>query len=272
MSPGGAIVTIVEIVADGFLIARGTDHEISSCGVQTRPNRLWWLLTSIVMAHRDLMPNLNNFPKYFRSYRWDAKHALYGYPADKFKEFEWIFSLERRFAWLRLHCGSNNTASIYLIKEMIQWGGSQNGTLQKFEDGIGEHNLQHLMLNIVANLGSADKAISAALELPGMGLTYASKMLRFLDPEHYGALDRRIRKAFNKKTSGILPKTYDSQESSMVNGYVAFTNYVNDLKFQLDKAGVCRPDCDLPEGAGPAKWRSADIEMALFVWASSDQP
>lgn len=218
------------------------------------------------------MPDLHNFPEYFCSYIWDAKHALYGYPADNYEQFEWISSLERRFAWLRLHCRSHNTASIYLIKEMIQWGGSQNGTLQKFEDGIEQHNIQQLMLNTVTNLQSSDRAISAALQFPGMGLTYASKMLRFLDPEHYGALDSRIRKAFGEKIPGVLPKINDSQELSMVRGYAAFTKYVNDLKVQLDAEKIYRPKCNLPVGAGPAEWRSADIEMALFGWASSNEP
>lgn len=218
------------------------------------------------------MPDLKKFPEYYRSYSWDAKHSLYGYPADAYSKFEWISSLEGRFHWLRLHCKSDNTASIYLLKEMIQWGGSQNGTLQKFEDGIEQHNLQQLMLNTVSNLGSPDKAISAALKFPGMGLTYASKMLRFLDPERYGALDSRIRKAFGDKIPGTLPKIYDSLDQSMVNGYVAFTKYMNDIKAQLDAANICRPKCELPLGVGSAQWRSADIEMALFGWASRDEP
>lgn len=218
------------------------------------------------------MPDLKKFPEYFRSYSWGAKHALYGYPSDTYSKFEWILTLEKRFDWLRLHCESNKTASIYLIKEMIQWGGSQNGTLQKFEDCIEQHNLQELMVKIITNLGWPDKAISAALQFPGMGLTYASKMLRFLDPERYGALDSRIRKALSDKIPGKLPRIHDSSKPNMVNGYVAFTDYLNDLKCQLDAENICRPMCDLPAGTGSSKWRSADIEMALFGWASSDEP
>lgn len=217
------------------------------------------------------MPSLEKFPEYFRSYSWNKKHALYGYPADTYRKFEWISSLERRFDWLRLHCKSENTASIYLIKEMIQWGGSQNGTLQKLEDGVEKYNLQHLIINTVSNLGTPDKAISSALQIPGMGLTYASKMLRFLDPECCGALDSRIRTAFSKKVPGPLPKIHDTSHSSIVNGYVAFTSYVNDLKRRLDEEEIMRPECDLPVGTGQAGWRSADIEMALFGWASSDE-
>lgn len=213
------------------------------------------------------MPELSKFPEYFRSYSWSAKHALYGYSADKYDQFEWIASLEKRFDWLKRNCKTESTASIYLLKEMIQWGGSQNGTLQKFEDGLEKHNLQLLMQDTVSNLSSPQKAISAALKFPGMGLTYASKMLRFLDPERYGALDSRIRKAFSDK----MPKIYDSSEQSMVAGYVAFTDHLDAIKGQLNSTNILRPKCALPVGAGSAQWRSADVEMALFGWASSDE-
>ncbi len=215
------------------------------------------------------MPDLKKFPEYFRAYSWDAKHALYGYPADEYEQFFWIVSLEKRFNWLKSNCKKENTASIYLIKEMIQWGGSQNGTLQKFEDSIERHNLQQLMLETVSSLQSPKEAIEAALKFPGMGLTYASKMLRFLDPERYGALDSRIRKVFSEKVPAALPKIYDSSDLSMVTGYVAFTEHLDGIKEQLNKAGILRPKCALPAGAGSAEWRSADVEMALFGWASS---
>lgn len=217
------------------------------------------------------MLDLRNFPNYFRAYSWDAKHSLYGYPPDIYGGFEWICSLERRYLWLKNNCKSENTASIYLLKEMIQWGGGQNGTLQKFEDGIGNCNLYELMLNTVSNLETPDKAIAAALKFPGMGLTYASKLLRFLDPEHYGALDSRIRNEFNVKMPGKLPKIYDSNYKSMVSGYVAFIGYLDDIKARLDAEKIFRPRCDLPVGVGSSQWRSADIEMALFGWASSDE-
>lgn len=218
------------------------------------------------------MPDINNFAAHFRAYEWNAKHSLYGYPEDSFPKFEWLAALEKRFDWLKINCESKNTASVYLIKEMIQWGGSQNGTLQKFEDGIGEVNIQQLMFNTISNLHDTKKAISAALNFPGMGLTYASKLLRFLDPERYGALDSRIRSAFADRAPGMLPKIYDSSNTSMVAGYVAFITHIENIKNKLNTNEIQRPQCDLPVGVGSSQWRSADIEMALFGWASSNEP
>jgi hypothetical protein len=218
------------------------------------------------------MLDIEKFPDYFESYNWNKKHSLFGYPSDCFPNFDWIASLERRFEWLKLNCDSENTASIYLLKEMIQWGGSQNGTLQKFEDGAEQHNIQALMHNTIANLDNPKKAIAAALQFPGMGLTYASKLLRFLDPERYGALDSRIRESMKKRLPGILSKIQDSSNASMVAGYDAFTSYVNEIKDQLNHKKIIRPECVLLAGVGPAHWRSADVEMSLFGWASSDEP
>jgi hypothetical protein len=213
------------------------------------------------------MPDPNNFPDYFRHYAWEGKHALYGYPGDQFPEFKWILSLEGRFAWLRLQHGTRPTASIYLLREMIQWGGSQNGILQKFDDGIGEVNLYQKITEVIANLADPRDAIEAALGVPGMGLTYASKMLRFFDPDTYGALDSRIKKALYERVPNAIPKIHDGNVNSMANGYVEFIAYLGSLKEDLDRRKIIRPECNLPPCRGTAGWRAADIEMALFSWA-----
>lgn len=216
------------------------------------------------------MPDIARFPEYFAGYEWNNKHHLYGYPADTFVNFSWITSLEQRFEWLKNNHSRLNTASIYLVREMIQWGGSQNGVLQKFDDRIGENNLYELMKDLIGALGDPDDAIKKALKMPGMGLTYSTKLLRFLDPEKYGALDSRLRKAIERHPGEIeieIPDITDGNVSSMVKGYCAFVNYVEWLKWQLESAGIARPACGLLKGNSAMGWRAADIEMALFRWA-----
>lgn len=224
------------------------------------------------MAHGGNMPNLNKFPDYFRAYVWEDKHNLYGYAADSFPDFNWIESLERRYGWLKNNCNTKHTASIYLMQEMIQWGGSQNGILQKFEDGIGEVNLQFQVAETIRNLGTPNLAIESALKIPGMGLTYASKLLRFIEPNTYGALDSRVRKAINDRIPGAVPRIFDGNTNSMVKGYASFVQYLASLKQQLQAAGINRPNCKLPSGNSSTGWRSANIEMALFYWAASNEP
>lgn len=205
---------------------------------------------------------LNNFPEYYQNYSWEGKHRLFGYPADSYPDFPWIASLEARFIWLRENSQARNTASIYLLREMIEWGGSQNGVLQKFTDGSGEINLYLLIQDVIQNLNDPNNAIRAALNIPGLGLTYASKLLRFMKPGLYGALDLRIRSALSQR--GLLPRIYDGHINSMVAGYMAFLELVNNLNAKLKEREIRKPDCNLSD---TGIWRPSEIEMAIFRWA-----
>lgn len=208
------------------------------------------------------MIDYNNFPKYYKNYAWSGKHMLFGYPPDSFPEFSWIASLEKRFWWVAKNLNTNKSASKYLLQEMIQWGGSQNGVLQKFNDGSGEMNLFEVLSDVIENLPTPEQAINSALRLPGLGLTYASKLLRFMQPETYGALDSKIREAL--KSDGRLPKIYDGNHNSMVSGYVQFISLLEEIKAILKQKGIAKPACGLSDNG---RWRSSEIEMALFCWA-----
>jgi len=205
---------------------------------------------------------LTKFPDYYQQYSWNGKHKLFGYPSDSYPNFPWIASLEKRFNWLCENSAKQKTASQYLIKEMIEWGGSQNGVLQKFNDGCGEVNLYEALGHVIDSLSDPKQAITCALRMPGLGLTYASKLLRFMKPERYGALDRRIRKALARE--GKLPQISDSHHSSMISGYVKFVALLQELKAELETNGIKKPVCQLSEGIS---WRASDVEMALFCWA-----
>ncbi|WP_444916467.1 hypothetical protein [Microbulbifer sp. JMSA003] len=208
--------------------------------------------------------NLSQFPGYYQQYEWNGKHKLFGYPADTSPEFSWIASLEKRFIWLRNNSQIENTASKYLIQEMIEWGGSQNGVLQKFNDGSGEVNLYDRVQEIIININNPRSAISFALQLPGLGLTYASKFLRFMEPGIYGALDSRIRTALLNE--GVLQRIHDGNTNSMVNGYLAFLDYLGKLRDELESQHIRKPDCVL---SCTGMWRPSEIEMALFCWAEA---
>ena len=205
---------------------------------------------------------LNNFPEYYRAYAWEGKHRLFGYPADTYPEFSWIASLEERFIWLRDNSQVQHTASIYLLREMIEWGGSQNGVLQKFTDGSGEINLYLMTQDVIQHLDEPENAIRAALSFPGLGLTYASKLLRFMNPNSFVALDLRIRGALLQRQ--LLPRIYDGNINSMVTGYMVFLGLINNLNLQLHERGIRKPDCNLSD---TGIWRPSEIEMALFRWA-----
>jgi hypothetical protein len=210
------------------------------------------------------MLDYSRFPEYYKNYVWSGKHKLFGYPPDAFPEFLWISSLEKRFAWVVRNYSKNNSASKYLLQEMIEWGGSQNGILQKFNDRCGEVNLFIVLQEVVNNLSDPRRAISSALGLPGLGLAYASKLLRFMHPEMYGALDANIRDTL--KIKGRLKKIHDGNHNNMVSGYVEFIRLLEEIKEGLKTKGIKNPAYGPTDGG---TWRASEIEMALFCWARS---
>jgi hypothetical protein len=223
-----------------------------------------------------IIMKIEEFPSYYKTYKWERKHHLFGYPPDTYPNFSWIKSLETRFDWLRRNfltlkneeqengiekSVKKKTVSIYLIKEMIEWGGSQNGVLQKFNDRSGEINLFKLITSVVDKIENPKKAIESAIAIPGLGLTYASKLLRFLKPDLYGALDTRIGGALNKE--GNLEYNTNSQ-IKRVESYCQFLTYLGEKKKELKQNEIKKPECSLSK---KQSWRISDIEMALFRWA-----
>jgi hypothetical protein len=147
---------------------------------------------------------------------------------------------------------------------MIQWGGSQNGVLEKFDNALASHCLHTKLNAVLKSIPVSRDAIQAALDIPGLGLTYASKLLRFLDPERYGALDGRIRKALSKLDPPPLPKIFDGNKASMASGYSVFIEYIENIRQELLAGGILVPTAQGVQ----RQWRAADVEMALFQWSS----
>jgi len=203
---------------------------------------------------------ITQFPNYYRTYLWDKKHRMFGYAPDRYPEFQWIRSLERRFLDIR-HQQMRDPC--FLVEEMIQWGGNQHGILTKFRRELESYCLSDSLKVVVNRLDNAELAIESALDIPGLGLTYASKLLRFLAPDAYGSLDRRIRDGLGTLRPAPLPKIWDGNKASMTRGYVTFITYVRDLRDDLHARHIL-PSVD----AGPSRWRVADVEMALFGWVS----
>jgi len=211
--------------------------------------------------------NIANFPDYFTAYRWvNPHHASHGYSGDRFPGFPWIKSLEERGAWLA-SSGPLPTAPTDYIRSLLAWGAGKNDPTMRFEAGLGNVCLRDVFNGVVAALDDPERAITAALQLPGCGLTYASKLLRFLRPDLHASLDSRIRDALLKEK--LLDRVSDGNLNSMVRNYVKFQKLCSDLVSQLDANGIKRPDCALPAGAGASGWRVADVEMALFMWAAN---
>jgi hypothetical protein len=208
-----------------------------------------------------IQDNAGNMPAYYTNYAWDGKHRLFGYPADQYPGFDWIRSLEERFKWSRNNWSMNQSAPRHLVPEMIQWGNSlKRSTLSKFEDGLGDVNLRNCLNDVIINLANTCAAIAAARRIPGLGPTYSSKLLRFLDPDNYGALDSQIMKALGRWGIDNGISNYQN-----VQGYCNYLSFLRALQTSLHVEEIVKPECGL---SGGPRWRLADIEMALFSMAT----
>ncbi|WP_439125947.1 MAG: hypothetical protein ACNJA3_28995 (plasmid) [Pseudomonas rhizophila] len=217
------------------------------------------------------MPAINvaEFPTFLRAYRWtNVNHASRGYPGDTFPDFPWIQSLEGRGVRIAAK-GVITTCPTDYLREILAWGAGTNDPRMKFEAGLGNVSLIAIIQQVVAHIHQPRAAIEAALQIPGFGLTYASKLLRFFDPTLHGSLDGRIRAALLKADK--LPKIHDSYASSMIDGYVRFHAICEGLISELEAQSICRPECSMPFAPSATGWRIADVEMALFAWAAKKE-
>lgn len=193
--------------------------------------------------------------EYFQSYIWNGKHYLFGYPPDTYPNFEWIRNLERRFLFIRDNPNFlESEAPLYLIKEMIKWGGSKKRDISpKFDDYLGSYCLADKLSNIINSLDNVASAFNAAYEIPGLGPTYATKLLRFLAPQQFGALDEQIRKAIENILVKEITKNGGSK-SNKTDEYVAYINLLRDHQKSL-------------WNEYEINMAVSEVEMAIFQWS-----
>lgn len=206
------------------------------------------------------LPGLQDFPRLLSKYRWDDHHAAFGWSPDCLDTgFPWIVSLEDRFQAAMEH---NGFPPLTLVSELILWGGNQNNILKKFSKDLRAKDYETFIHSVVESLDDPPLALESAMSIKGFGRTYGSKLLRFCRPRDYGALDSRILGALKSELGASTAWT-----PTVLKQYSRFLDIVHEYQRGLHTAKVLRPSY----GARPAstEWTAAEIEMALFAWASS---
>jgi len=213
------------------------------------------------MGRSTMLPRVQDFPLFLGRYKWDAYHAAFGWPPDCLDTgFPWVVSLERQFEAV---LEQNAIPPLSLVTEMILWAGNQQNILGKFSKSLREEAYDILIREVIENLAIPRLALESALAIKGFGLTYGSKLLRFCRPNTYGTLDSRIRKALGSR----LRRIYDGNTQSMCVGYEEYLRLIHQYQRELTESSVVRPryGARVPS----PDWTAAEVEMALFGWASS---
>ena len=105
----------------------------------------------------------------------------------------------------------------------------------------------------IEHIHSPEDALESLLCIRYVGLAYASKTLRCVCPQSYGALDIHTRRA----CAGLELNIDDGDRQSVVAGYLWFLEICSRIQGQVSATG--------PRPGG--LWFIADIEMALFQFA-----
>ena len=181
------------------------------------------------------LPSCDLISQKFVEYKWECYHNTFGYLADTFENgFPWIVELEKTFS-VNLHNVNSYNA---LVRQLILWGGNVNDPLKRYSLGLSNNNisLDVIFKDILTNINTPKNALENAMRIPGLGHSYSTKLLRFIDPNNYGALDSRIHSKLHEY--GVLKKT------PSINNYSVFINLLKNYKNQLQRQNIVRPGYD----------------------------
>ncbi len=218
----------------------------------------------------------NDFPSLYKSYSWRNDTHSAGFPD--------IHRLEEQI-------GSHAKVSRVTLDDIVGivcWGGSNSPITIRCPDSLVKFNTMfrtivppdnrrvsddpHLMAMLL------DKAVS------GIGPTNVSKVLRFAIPEKYGAVDSRCVRVFGLGDPAAnahdwiklqaredTPNRWNIQQHKWAEKYILWIDILGRLAQSLNEDRVRCPHPERFVKAGLRKrgsWTCADVEMALFAYAS----
>jgi len=231
-------------------------------------------LNPVVTQDLDTFLQVQSFPDLYRAYAWRN---------DRFENaFPDICRLESQLVMMDQKGGITLSA----VERVAEWGAMRNqGRIAGAEVVLPPRSLHTPEGVAVADLGNHPLTPVRVLQANitgGVGPTYLSKVLRFALPQEYGAVDTRCVRVFGRGDSDV--RRHDWVELSARNygdGWSIpttqsawpkeYATWVNILRyFAMRLPG----DCPHPASfvmAGLRKqgvWECADVEMALFSYAS----
>ncbi len=214
-----------------------------------------------------------DFPALYRGYTWKGDTWERGFPE--------IFRLEREVT----AAARNRTLGLDHARDIACWGGlpapecigcADPLSIILYFGGSPAYWLVHVPANAIQFVEG---------RIPGFGLTYASKLLRFAIPCSFGAIDTRLVRVFGRGDPGVCRYPLLNLTASPIGNrwailatqrgwpeeYGVWTEVLRAIARWLNREEVC---CPHPAGfvvAGLRNeeiWAAADVEMALFSYAS----
>jgi len=215
----------------------------------------------------------NNFVDLYRSYLWREDTSAKGFPD--------ILRLELTLT------ASDRTTGVTLddVRAVARWGAMRNQGRISGPQVVLPPNTFHLAVGVVPTALAVNPLAPLILiqaQLKGLGPTYLSKILRFAQPQVYGAIDTRCVRVFgigdlqahrcdwlslrarNDGYGWYIPKA----QSDWPDQYGLWINILRHF------ASTLPHNCPHPPGfvanglRQQGIWQCGDVEMALFAFAS----
>jgi thermostable 8-oxoguanine DNA glycosylase len=157
----------------------------------------------------------------------------------------------------RLSQKAKNIGYLELVDlvDIAEWGGNQHAIKKRLQAHNSPEEVKFSIKKAIQQVENPAIALRELLVgINHWGLSYASKTLRFINPQSYAALDQKLR---NNIDRSLLPRIYDGHIDSMVKGYLSFLDICQEIR---SHATAPAPRSN--------RWFIADIEMGLFqfVW------
>lgn len=231
-------------------------------------------LSVVLQEDLNAFLHAHSFPELYRAYSWRNDTYSNGFPD--------ILHLESRLVMKDQTVG----ISLECVKMVAQWGAMRN--IQRIAGNcpvLKPHSLHRKKGEPIPALADSPLTPLFALQnsiLKGLGPTYLSKVLRFGLPEEYGAIDTRCVRVFGQgdevahdyqwitlraRNAGYgwyIPK-------AQANWPGEYEKWINILRyFAWNLADKCPHPSGFVSGGlrKPGVWGCADVEMALFTYAS----
>lgn len=214
----------------------------------------------------------NNFPDLYKNYAWENDTYVNGFPN--------ILKLEVQISNHDVTVGIN----MQDVRDVAAWGKLRNPKRIDGANPILPPNTLHTPDS------SPQTILSHSPEYPlnmmnvtGIGPTYKSKVLRFGFPEEYGAIDTRCVRVFGQGDSNVQQQSWipvkarndgygwyiPQAQLDWLTGYNTWINILRYFSAYLN-CKCPHPSSFINNNLRPAtgKWYCADVEMALFTYAS----
>lgn len=231
------------------------------------------MITESTKKNVETLLEITDFQTFYRDYDWKNDQLT-----DGFRE---ILHLEKSLT----SAAKEQAITKSHILEIARWGGLPGvGKIQCYTDPLNLPLYEGNEISVAVKNDPIMPVRTIKQQTTGIGPTYISKVLRFSAPAQFGAIDSRLVRVFGlgdtqsgkiellklKAKQAASGRWYIGPEN-WPGEYGTWTAILHHITEVLNSSGISCPHPEQFVVAGLREkgiWLTADVEMALFSYAS----